>query len=390
MSLKKLLLAVGIAAGLALTPVTGATPTHAAPAPAQVHPWLQPAEADQAQLSAAADYLVGQLVQGSYIATDWSPDGDVSTTAEVAVALSVAGPDYNAANAKVVDWLAGKAAAFATTPGRAAKLVLAAEAAGRDPGNFGGVDLIAIITAQAPSLADDAFSSALAILALDAAGVPVPETVIAPLLAVQQADGGFKSWSGATGSDPDTAALAVQALFARQADHQTAYDRAVAYLEGSINASGYAATYSPSNTAGLAIPALRLAGSDTLPLAEAWLATQQRDDGGFPAGLDGDASDVFATAQALYGLAVVPLSEVSLPVRASTKPSPTTQTTEPTDTTDGQANPEAAAAGSASPKPSTRPFALPDTGADRPLGWLILAGATAAGGAAVAGARGRK
>ena len=71
----------------------------------------------------------------------------------------------------------------------------------------------------------------------------------------------------------------------------------------------YWGSYSPANTAGLAIAALRLAGEDTTDQLT-WLYAQQEADGGFPAAIGAGYSDVYATAQSLVAVTGSDLTSV--------------------------------------------------------------------------------
>ena len=68
-----------------------------------------------------------------------------------------------------------------------------------------------------------------------------------------------------------------------------------------------------------------------------WLLGQQQADGGFPASLDGSASDAFATAQALLGLAGSSVAAAPAKVEAAS-PTPNSASASPAATASASAN----------------------------------------------------
>jgi hypothetical protein len=249
-----------LGACMALLVALAALPTHAA-------------EPQTDAANRALAWLVGQ--QGD----DGSIGGDAGATADAVTAMVAMGvdPDGVLKNGNSpVSYLGAQAATYAAkSVGGAGKLTLAVIAAGKDPSNFGGVNLINMLqksynsaTGQyGPTTTDHVF----ALLALASAGQTVPPAAVAALEKLQLADGGW-SYDGtvATGSDTNTTALAVQALKA---------------------------------TSG---------GSAALPKAQAYLLSQQNADGGFPYsktspfGSDSDANSTAYVIQALVALGVDP------------------------------------------------------------------------------------
>ncbi len=112
------------------------------------------------------------------------------------------------------DYLRANAASL-DTPAAAAKGVLGAVAMGMDPRAVGGVDLVGRIRAGfnegSGRYAEDDFSHSVAIFGLACTGNSVPGTAIFALRAAQLADG---SWGFGGFGDPDTTAIAVEALAA--------------------------------------------------------------------------------------------------------------------------------------------------------------------------------
>ncbi len=299
MSLRKNILAIAIAAGMALAPVTGAlTATTAVAAPGGF------AQLDNAsQSKAAADYLVSQLVDGNHLNSTFSGTADTGLTADGLI--GIADSQSNAAAAKAInEWLKTQAASE-TSSGTMAKIAIAASAMGDDPKNYGGVDLIRKLMDQTVSNGGDfgdPFAQALVILAISRTGEAVPDEIVQKLLTMQYADGKDKGGFYFTSDkdelvDIDTTGVAAQALM-QVGDHQgttEAKDNALAYIK-QTKTGDYWPTYSPANTAGTAGVAQREAGVDVSG-TEAWLiAQQQLAGGGLPAELGGTEPDVLATA----------------------------------------------------------------------------------------------
>ncbi len=200
-----------------------------------------PTHAAEPQTDAATKalaWLVGRQ------ADDGSIGSDAGATADAISAMVAMGVDPNGVlknGNSPVSYLGTQAAAYAAkSVGGAGKLTLAVIAAGRDPFNFGGVDLINLIqksydsaTGQyGPTTTDHVF----ALLALASAGQSVPPAAITALEKLQLSDGGW-SYDGtvATGSDTNTTALAVQALKATNGS-SAALSKAQTYLVSQQNA----------------------------------------------------------------------------------------------------------------------------------------------------------
>jgi len=159
--------------------------------------------------------------------------------------------------ASAYGYLAAHVTSSATADaGRTAKLVLAVAAGGRSVRSFGGADLLARLGGYYHSTSGafgdgSTFGQALSVLALRAAGQPIPTAAVAHLVALQDADGSWNylAATGATGGDTNSTAMALMAIAA---------------VDGA--------------TAG------GMAGGDVAPVtaAIAWLHAQQLPDGGFP------------------------------------------------------------------------------------------------------------
>lgn len=235
-----------------------------------------PVRAAEPQRAAAEQAVAWLTAQQS---DDGSIGGDAGTTADAVTALVALGRDPNGVTKNgnsLVSYLDTQAAQYsAKSVASAGKLTLALIAAGEDPLQFGGVNLVAQLAnsynAQTGQYGATATDHAFAMLALASAGQTIPPEAIAALEKLQLPDGGW-SYDGTaeTGSDTNTAALAVQAL------------RAV----GQNGAS--------------------------LKEAQAYFGSQQNTDGGFPYsksspyGSDSDANSTANVMQALVALGVDP------------------------------------------------------------------------------------
>jgi len=232
--------------------------------------------ANQTAIADALDWLrTQQQADGGF--------GNAGITCDVVLAIASAGQDPAAwkptpGGPSVMDYLAGQTASYAATAAQTGKLIVAVVAAGMDPINFGGLDLLAHLQTfydEVAGYGQGATDQAWAILALLAAGQPVPEAGQAILRGYQQENDGWEAGPG-WGTDTNTTALAVQALIAAGAP----------------------------------------AGSDTILAARDHLLDQQNDDGGFPYtkpspwGTDSDADSTAYVIQALMAMGEDPAEEV--------------------------------------------------------------------------------
>lgn len=308
MNLKDKLATVGIAVGLAIAPLAAATPalSHAAPA-----------KAPDEVLVRAADWLSNQFNDGQYLTGFDATTPSPANTIDGALALVAAGTQGERVD-QAVEWVRTQASDYVTDPTSAARAAILADAVGQDATDFGGVNLVTAMQGDLGEAAANPYGLGLLVIGLERTKTEVPATVVDALLATQEDDGafGFPDF----GVDIDSTAVAAQALALLggnpQADEaaKQAVDWLVANQCTEVSAmcptvGAYWGSYSPANTAGLAIPALRLAGVDTTEQL-AWLVTQQEADGGFPPAIGAGYSDAYATAQALLGLAGADLAGV--------------------------------------------------------------------------------
>lgn len=219
--LSALVAALALLLGLAPGASTAAVATQATPAPAATP------LAGSALPDAVAWLQAQQLPDGAFAGFDGGADPGVTADAVVALrSADVAGITTGDALPRAVAYLEGRAAeAVAAGPGAAAKLTLAAVAGGRDPRSFGGQDLVAALSAPVPTgtpvalegaFGDDLYDHLTVVLAMVAAGEPVPPAALDLIRRTQAANGGW-AFDGATASeatDSNTTALAIQAFVA--------------------------------------------------------------------------------------------------------------------------------------------------------------------------------
>jgi hypothetical protein len=390
--------ASAILATLLALPVAQVAATTPSPAPRTVPGTASPgtlpgaAMTDADRAAAALEYLLAG--QGS----DGSIDGSLGETSDYVIGAAAAG--FDPATLKgcsgttgALDYLATASDAASGDAARTGKAVLAVVAADLDPAAFRGRDLLARLASLYHS-ADGAygdgstFSQSFAILALVATGQSVPAAASAHLLALQDPDG---SWSYGTApvaageGDTNSTAIALMALDAAGID--TSDSVTLAYLHSQQLADGgfpyqNADTYGPPasdpDSDSMVIEALLVAGED--PTSGAWsqgsanalthLRSMQGSDGGFE--YPGWGESAFTTSQvpaalvrAPYGAAVQFTPGAAVPASAcvaSPTPSPTpspTATPTPTPATTASATPSPTATKTPGPTPKKTPRPTP-------------------------------
>jgi hypothetical protein len=210
--------------------------------------------------------------------------------------------------------------------GRAATMTILARIMHLNPKSFGGVNLIKELKATVTSDGQvgsfgSAYGQALAIIAFKRAGQKVPANVVTKLLSFQDASGafGYEYPAGTFNADPDSTALAIQAL--DLAGHQKkAVTKAVGWANKNQTKDGYWAAYSPVDTTSLMATALKQVHHG-YGKARSWLLTQQLTDGGFAAELrtSTSTSNLLATANASYLLVGKSLAKVSYQLKGYAK-----------------------------------------------------------------------
>lgn len=280
-------------------------------------------------------------------AADGSFGGSTGNTIEVALAAAAAGEDLSTWRASggrsLVDYLAAQADAYAVDAATGGKLLTAVVAAGLDPYDVGGLDLVQRLRGYDDgegAFSTTALAQAWAMLGLSAAGSPLPEGATHALIAFQQADGGWEGGPG-WGTDSNTTALVAQALVAAGIPRDdAALAKAEEYLSAQRAPAGgfvYSAQWgeaADANSTAYGIQGLLALGED--PAAAAWTRSGRTQwdallafqiDGGAFEWQAGEGANLLATAQAVPALA-----GATLPLSAPREAAPA-----PVDLRDGQA-----------------------------------------------------
>ena len=165
-------------------------------------------------------------------AANGSLDSSVAETGEFVVSAAIDGYDPNTlgnGGPTAMQYLASQTAKASVDAGDASWLIQAAVAAGDNPKDFGGVNLISSLQSLYSSTPGsstngeynnsydygDAFGQSLAILALETAHSPVPAAALSYLETNQNSDGGWDfpvNDSDASGSDSNSTAMVLMAL----------------------------------------------------------------------------------------------------------------------------------------------------------------------------------
>jgi hypothetical protein len=209
-------------------------------------------------------------------------------------------------------------------PGAAASLIILVKAMHLDPTNFGHANLVEKLLAGVDSNGQvgsfsSAYGQALAIIALKRAKQPVPPAIVALLLTFQDPSGAFGYDDGGFVADPDSTALAIQALHLT-GGHNTELKKAATWAKRTQTAKGYWASFSPVDSTGLMASALKLVHRSS-GKAHSWLRTQQLKDGGFAAELKKktSTSNLLATSEAMYLLTGRSLATFTYKLKGYTK-----------------------------------------------------------------------
>ena len=331
-----------------------------------------------------AAWLADQLAPGGYLE---GPGGTPSygSTMQIALALAAAGTEEAAFDAIVAFLVADPLAAVDDGGGEVlvqslGTLLLVLDAAGVDPTDVDGTDLVALLEGtlglHTPGLYgatdptfDGAYRQSLALLGLLSAGVTPPAAAVDWLVdqqcdaATPAAEGGWEPYRASTavpctapdpglfvGADTNQTALAVQALAALgvSPDHDALAFLAAAqdddggfpFIPGgdvdpnstALVVQALAAVLGPDGVAGFEGP-----GGDPLGSLLAWqLPCGDAEAGAFTSPFSDGEPDQFASQQGVWGaaLATFPLGEVTfVDVADPCADGPTTTTTAPTSTT---------------------------------------------------------
>ncbi|MFE6610469.1 prenyltransferase/squalene oxidase repeat-containing protein [Amycolatopsis sp. NPDC057786] len=297
------------------------------------------AAATHNKADAAAGWLARQMTDGERFEADFGGQKfpDQGLTIDAIFAFAAAGvSDTNAG--KAIAWLAKPeitsgyvGSGTEAYAGAHAKLLLAAQVRGKNPASFGGVDLKAgLLSLLTPSgrFSDrseygdysNALSQSLALLALDRTG-DVPAPAVTFLAGTQCPDGGFPlNFGEATcTSDVDATATVVQALRATgdpvNAGEGTAWLVTKQHPNGGF---GFGTDAPNANSTGLAAQALAghrpaaVKAREFLRSLQTGCAGAEADRGAIAYDATGPNPSTAprATAQAILGLARVPLSDL--------------------------------------------------------------------------------
>ena len=295
-------------------------------------------------------------------------------------------------------------------PGNLAKAMLAVQVAGGDVGSFGGHDLEADLRGleiTTPGSDLGRFGSAqnsdqaYAILALSRTSVGAPSESVDWLAAAQCPNGDFQwdgSCPGAGSEDPDTTALALQALLAG-GDSSAAATSTDLLLDIQAPDGSFSSYGTPNtNSTGVAGQALRAAGrSAAANDAGAWVLTLQYgcdapagDRGAFPWSASSAGFLVFSTPQAVLALGAPSLADLSIAGAAAAAPVLACETaTPPSEPTPRPIPSDAGGVGPTITLPPTDVAASTSTDTDdgAPIAVAIVLAIAAGGGALVTARR---
>ena len=312
--------------------------TSLSPAAATPSPVTAPTDSDRA--TAALEYLLAAQ------RADGSIDGSLGETADFVIGAAATGYDPAtlqgcAGGAGALSYLAVASDAAASDAAKTGKTILAVVAAGGNPTSFAGRDLLTRLAALYQDLTGafgdgSTFSQSFAILAVAASGGAVPPAALAELAALQDSDG---SWSygaapvAAGQGDTNSTAIALMALDA--AGVHAADAAGLAYLSSQQLADGgfpyqktsvWGPPTSDPDSDSIVLQALVAAGQD--PTAPGWsqgsndvltqLGSSQGTDGGFA--YPGMGEDAFTTSQVPAALMRVPYAASVHPVAGASVP----------------------------------------------------------------------
>jgi Prenyltransferase and squalene oxidase repeat len=327
----------------------------------------------------ALNYLAGQQ-QSDGSLPGYSP---AAVTEQYVMGAAKAGYDlstlHNGAGATAMDYLAANASAATSDAGKSGEMIEAVVAAGDDPTNFGGTNLVSALSALYDSTTGaygfgDTFTQSLALLGLEAAGREIPALAVTYLRNAQDSDSGWNytgtvsdpTTCGAAFSCSDTNSTAMALLALDGAGDHSLDASALLWLKSQQESSGGFA-YQEScygfppcadvDSTALVMQAIAATGQD--PSAAGWtdggdtpyayLVSQQQADGGY-VGYSGE--DAFTTAQVPPALLLVK--------QAAPAPTPTPTST-PTATPTPQGN-LAPPISTAAPTPTAAVAAAKSTG----------------------------
>jgi len=306
-------LLVSVFTGGAIAGAQGATP--------------EPGRNGEANLQGAVDWLVSQQGDGGAF-VGFTGESDPGVTIDAIIALAAAeraGVDTGTAIDDAVEYLASEDVALVYAQsgvGQAAKLSLGLAAAGEDPADFAGVQPLTLVENgqddETGIYGAGVYDHGLAMLALAAGGLEIPQTAIDALTETQAPNGGwgFDGVPDDAAVDSNTTALVIQALVATGNGDSDLVTSGLDYLASTVTDDGVAFDAQPgsvadSNSTALAAQAYLAGGEDAAALLQA-LAGFQNANGAFFYNADDTSDNLFSTVQAIPALA-----EMALPVLAT-------------------------------------------------------------------------
>lgn len=233
----------------------------------------------------------------------------VGQQADAIVALAAAGRSHVSLHSRLVA-MRGSASSYATTAGAAAKVVLAAVAAGGNPQSLGGVNYILRIERQyaAGRYGATAYDQAYAMLALRAAGESVPPAAVRALRAARGTGGWGFALRKASPDDVAATGLVIEAMRAAGvARSDGALKGATTWLTAQANGRGGfhidgRRRPTEANSTAIAIRALRAMGRTPSAATRRALRGLQEADGGFRFTAKARESRLLATVDAVLAL----------------------------------------------------------------------------------------
>lgn len=280
----------------------------------------------------ALRWLQSQQAADGGFSNGSSPGSSLSVTADAIVGIVSGGEDprqWRDSGHTPVDYLKAQVGAGGTDgAGQAAKAALAVVAIGDDPRSVAGVDLLSLIQNNydpSTGYGQGPFDTALAILAIHAAGGQINPGALGVLLGYRLADGSYSFNGDRTpgAGDSNTTAMAVQALVAAGASPSD-LQPSLSYFKSAQNddsgwtyqkPSPYGETTDANSTA-LVTQALLASGQNLADWGDPIrpLLALQQDDGGFAFNQDTPKSNVLATIGVVPALGGITLADVpSLP-----------------------------------------------------------------------------
>ncbi len=274
---------------------------------------------DDDPLAKAVGYLATMQGEDGGFSNGWAPESDLVATADAVIALVAAEQSGEVLDAAVMYLEAQVIEGNVASAGQSAKVITAVIAAGGDPAEFAGHNLIEDLLAiqdENGMFGFGSFDHCLAMIALQNAAVEIPEEVVDVVIAAQNEDGGWGFMAGEA-SDTNTTGLCLQTLaFTDAADSVAA---GLEYLAAIQNEDGGWPYQSPSdygtdsdtNSTALVVQALIANGEDLEVWNDpaVWLFSMQNESGAFAYQAAMPDDNMVASVAVIPALAGVTLNE---------------------------------------------------------------------------------